>query len=254
MTPLEVALILYIALFVSVVNSEPKPLVLEDLVTNAENLLKSYGVKENTLTDARIYFEENVGSSDDISQTAKTVKDSFEKARDMFSVNFENVRTLDDAKTDVEVQVVKAIESLDQSNHLNSYIYIQLPLFQESLTQVIGQTKDERTSQLTRIIEATGLDKLGLSGATPNHSNIGGIASDLSTVLGLGQLFLAPPLAATERDLNFGLLDGVSLGRSLTAVSPYASLLFSIVAPYLTACASLVLTLIRVISLTIGFQ
>ena len=53
MTPLEVALILYIALFVSVVNSEPKPLVLEDLVTNAENLLKSYGVKENTLANAR---------------------------------------------------------------------------------------------------------------------------------------------------------------------------------------------------------
>ena len=120
MTSLEFALVSSFALFVGVVNSEPKPLVLEDLVTNAENLLKSYGVKENTLTDARIYFEENVGSSDDISQTAKTVKDSFEKARDLFSVNFENVRNLDDAKTEVEVQVVKAIESLDQSNHLNS--------------------------------------------------------------------------------------------------------------------------------------
>ena len=123
---------------------------------------------------------------------------------------------------------------------------------------MIGQTKDERTSQpasqLMRIIEATGLDKLGLSGVTPNHSNLGGIASDLSKVLGLGQLFFAPPMAATERKLDFGLLDGVSLGRSLTAVSPYASLLFSIVAPYLTACASLVFTLIRVISLTIGFR
>ena len=73
MAPLVFSLVLSIALFASVVNSEPEPLVLEDLVTNAKNLLKSYGVKENTLTDARIYFEENVGSGDDISQTAKTV-------------------------------------------------------------------------------------------------------------------------------------------------------------------------------------
>ena len=111
MAPLEQALVISIALFVSVVNSEPNPkaLVLEDLVTNAENLLKSYGVRENTLTDARTYFEENVGSTKEISQTTKTVKDSFEKAKDMFNVNFEKVRNLDD----VEVQVVKAIESLD---------------------------------------------------------------------------------------------------------------------------------------------
>ena len=111
MAPLEHALVISIALFVSVVNSEPNPkaLVLEDLVTNAENLLKSYGVRENTLTDARTYFEENVGSTKEISQTTKTVKDSFEKAKDMFNVNFEKVRNLDD----VEVQVVKAIESLD---------------------------------------------------------------------------------------------------------------------------------------------
>ena len=117
MTPLEVALILYIALFVSVVNSEPKPLVLEDLVTNAENLLKSYGVKENTLANARIYIEENVGTRQDISQTARTVKDSFEKARDMFSVNFDNVRN---AKTEAEVQVVKAIESLKKIIQVHS--------------------------------------------------------------------------------------------------------------------------------------
>ena len=110
MAPLEHALVISIALFVRVVNSEPNPkaLVLEDLVTNAENLLKSYGVRENTLTDARTYFEENVGSTKEISQTTKTVKDSFEKAKDMFNVNFEKVRNLDD----VEVQVVKAIESL----------------------------------------------------------------------------------------------------------------------------------------------
>ena len=79
---------------------------------NAENLLKSYGVGENTLTDARIYFEENVATSENISQTAKTVKDSFEKARDMFGVNFENVRNLEEAKT--EVQVVKASQNPDQ--------------------------------------------------------------------------------------------------------------------------------------------
>ena len=122
---------------------------------------------------------------------------------------------------------------------------------------MIGLTENERSNRLTRIIEATGLDKFGLSGVTSNHSgmtsNIGRIAADLGKVLGLGQLFFAP-LAATERELDFGLLDRVSLGRSLTAVSPYASLLFSIVAPYFTACASLLFTLIRVISLTIGFQ
>ena len=112
MTTLEFALVLYIALFVSVGNSEPSPSVFEDLVTNAENLLKSYGVKENTLTDARIYFEENVATSEDISQTAKTVKDSFEKARDMFSVNFENVRNLEEAQT--KVQVVKASQNPEQ--------------------------------------------------------------------------------------------------------------------------------------------
>ena len=86
-------------------------------------------------------------------------------------------------------------------------------------------------------------------------SNIGGIASDLGKVFGLSQLFFSPSLPPTEeRELNFGLLDGVSLGRSLTAVSPYASLIFSIVAPYATAFVSLLFSLFRAISLTIGFQ
>ena len=87
-------------------------------------------------------------------------------------------------------------------------------------------------------------------------SNIGGIASDLGKVFGLSQLLFSPSsLPATEeRELNFGLLDGVSLGRSLTAVSPYASLIFSIVAPYATAFVSLLFSLFRAISLTIGFQ
>ena len=115
MAPLEVAFVFSIALFVSVARSEPNPKALDfgDLVTNAGNLLKSYGVKENTLTDARIYFEENVGSTEEISQTAKTVKDSFAKAKDIFNVNFENVKNFDDVKSEVEVQAVKAIESLD---------------------------------------------------------------------------------------------------------------------------------------------
>ena len=115
MAPFEYALVLSIALFVSVARSEPNPKALDfgDLVTNAGNLLKSYGVKENTLTDARIYFEENLGSTEEISQTAKTVKDSFAKAKDIFNVNFENVRNFDDVKSEVEVQAVKAIESLD---------------------------------------------------------------------------------------------------------------------------------------------
>ena len=115
MAPIEYTLVLSIALFVSVTRSEPSPkaLNLEDLVTNAGSLLKSYGVKENTLTDARIYFEETVGSTKEISQTAKTVKDSFAKAKDIFNVNFENVRNFDDVKSKVEIQAVKAIESLD---------------------------------------------------------------------------------------------------------------------------------------------
>ena len=115
MAPLEVAFVFSIALFVSVARSEPNPKALDfgDLVTNAGNLLKSYGVKENTLTDARIYFEENLGSTEEISQTAKTVKDSFAKAKDIFNVNFENVRNFEDVKSEVEVQAVKAIESLD---------------------------------------------------------------------------------------------------------------------------------------------
>ena len=137
--------------------------------------------------------------------------------------------------------------------------FIQILILQGTLTQdlAMGPAEDEHTNQLMRIIEATGLDKFRLSGVTPNHSgmtsNIGGIAADLGKVLGLSQL-LFDPLAATEHRLDFGLLDGVSLGRSLTAVSPYASLLFSTVAPYLKACASLLFTLISVIGLTVGFQ
>ena len=126
---------------------------------------------------------------------------------------------------------------------------------QESLAQVTGLSKDEQSSQLTRILEVTGLDKLGL---TPNlsgvTSNIGGIASNMGKVLGLGHLLFEPPLAAGDREINFELLDGVSLGRSLTALSPYASLLLSIVAPYATGFVSLIYTLVRAISLTIGFQ
>ena len=101
------------------------------------------------------------------------------------------------------------------------------------------------------------MNKLGLSGVTPNlsgvTSNIGGIASNLGKVFGLSQLLFSP-LPTEERELNFELLDGVSLGRSLTALSPYASLLFSIVAPYATAFVSLLFSLFRAISLTIGFQ
>ena len=81
MVPPKYNLVLSLILFASVAISEAKPeaLVLEDLVANTENFLKSYGVKENTLTKAKIFFEENVGSTEEISQTAKTVKKSIEK-------------------------------------------------------------------------------------------------------------------------------------------------------------------------------
>ena len=94
MVPPKYNLVLSLILFASVAISEAKPeaLVLEDLVANTEKFLKSYGVKENTLTKAKIFFEENVGSTEEISQTAKTVKKSIEKAKDMFAVNLEKVR------------------------------------------------------------------------------------------------------------------------------------------------------------------
>ena len=94
MVPPKYNLVLSLILFASVAISETKPeaLVLEDLVANTEKFLKSYGVKENTLTKAKIFFEENVGSTEEISQTAKTVKKSIEKAKDMFAVNLEKVR------------------------------------------------------------------------------------------------------------------------------------------------------------------
>ena len=94
MVPPKYNLVLSLILFASVAISEAKPeaLVLEDLVANTEKFLKSYGVRENTLTKAKIFFEENVGSTEEISQTAKTVKKSIEKAKDMFAVNLEKVR------------------------------------------------------------------------------------------------------------------------------------------------------------------
>ena len=65
---------------------------------------------------------------------------------------------------------------------------------------------------------------------------------------------LVVPSSSKKHKINFDLLDGVSLGRSLTILSPYVSHILSLVVPYFKAFISLIYMFFSAISLTIGFQ
>ena len=174
MARLESVLVLYFALILTVVVSEPRTLVLEDLMNRAGNLLKSYGVRETTLNDAKVYLKENVGDAEELSQATTTAKDSLESAMNVF------LKNVKDTKIEENPSVVDSMKGLVQA--------------------------------------------------------------------------LVVPSSSKEHKINFDLLDGVSLGRSLTILSPYVSHLLSLVVPYFKAFISLIYMFFSAISLTIGFQ
>ena len=176
MARLESVLVLYFALILTVVVSEPRSLVLEDLMNRAGNLLKSYGVRETTLNDAKVYLKENVGDAEELSQATTTAKDSLESAMNVFLKNVE------DTKIEENPSVVDSMKGLVQA--------------------------------------------LVVPSSSKEH----------------------------QHKINFDLLDGVSLGRSLTILSPYVSHLLSLVVPYFKAFISLIYMFFSAISLTIGFQ
>ena len=174
MARLESVLFLNFALILTVVVSEPRSLVLEDLMNRAGNLLKSYGVRETTLNDAKVYLKENVVDAEELSQATTTAKDSLQSAMNVFLKNVE------DTKIEENPSVVDSMKGLVQA--------------------------------------------------------------------------LVVPSSSKEHKINFDLLDGVSLGRSLTILSPYVSHLLSLVVPYFKAFISLIYMFFSAISLTIGFQ
>ena len=174
MARLESVLVLYFALILTVVVSEPRTMVLEDLMNRAGNLLKSYGVRETTLNDAKVYLKENVLDAEELSQATTTAKDSLQSAMNVFLKNVE------DTKIEENPSVVDSMKGLVQA--------------------------------------------------------------------------LVVPSSSKEHKINFDLLDGVSLGRSLTILSPYVSHLLSLVVPYFKAFISLIYMFFSAISLTIGFQ
>ena len=174
MARLESVLVLYFALILTVVVCEPRTLVLEDLMNSAGNLLKSYGVRETTLNDAKVYFKENVGDAEELSQATTTAKDSLQSAMNVFLKNVE------DAKIEENRSVVDSMK-------------------------------------------------------------------------GLVQALVVPSSSTKEHKFNFDMLDGVSLGRSLTILSPYVSHLLSVIVPYFKAFISLIYMFFSAISLTIGF-
>ena len=176
MARLESVLVLYFALILTVVVSEPRSLVLEDLMNRAGNLLKSYGVRETTLNDAKVYLKENVGDAEELSQATTTAKDSLQSAMNVFLKNVE------DTKIEENPSVVDSMKGLVQA--------------------------------------------LVVPSSSKEH----------------------------QHKINFDLLDGVSLGRSLTILSPYVSHLLSLVVPYFKAFISLIYMFFSAISLTIGFQ
>ena len=176
MARLESVLVLYFALILTVVVSEPRTLVLEDLMNRAGNLLKSYGVRETTLNDAKVYLKENVGDAEELSQATTTAKDSLQSAMNVFLKNVE------DTKIEENPSVVDSMKGLVQA--------------------------------------------LVVPSSSKEH----------------------------QHKINFDLLDGVSLGRSLTILSPYVSHLLSLVVPYFKAFISLIYMFFSAISLTIGFQ
>ena len=176
MARLESVLVLYFALILTVVVSEPRTLVLEDLMNRAGNLLKSYGVRETTLNDAKVYLKENVGDAEELSQATTTAKDSLESAMNVF------LKNVKDTKIEENPSVVDSMKGLVQA--------------------------------------------LVVPSSSKEH----------------------------QHKINFDLLDGVSLGRSLTILSPYVSHLLSLVVPYFKAFISLIYMFFSAISLTIGFQ
>ena len=176
MARLESVLVLYFALILTVVVSEPRTLVLEDLMNRAGNLLKSYGVRETTLNDAKVYLKENVLDAEELSQATTTAKDSLQSAMNVFLKNVE------DTKIEENPSVVDSMKGLVQA--------------------------------------------LVVPSSSKEH----------------------------QHKINFDLLDGVSLGRSLTILSPYVSHLLSLVVPYFKAFISLIYMFFSAISLTIGFQ
>ena len=176
MARLESVLVLYFALILTVVVSEPRTLVFEDLMNRAGNLLKSYGVRETTLNDAKVYLKENVGDAEELSQATTTAKDSLQSAMNVFLKNVE------DTKIEENPSVVDSMKGLVQA--------------------------------------------LVVPSSSKEH----------------------------QHKINFDLLDGVSLGRSLTILSPYVSHLLSLVVPYFKAFISLIYMFFSAISLTIGFQ
>ena len=176
MARLESVLALYFALILTVVVSEPRTLVLEDLMNRAGNLLKSYGVRETTLNDAKVYLKENVGDAEELSQATTTAKDSLESAMNVF------LKNVKDTKIEENPSVVDSMKGLVQA--------------------------------------------LVVPSSSKEH----------------------------QHKINFDLLDGVSLGRSLTILSPYVSHLLSLVVPYFKAFISLIYMFFSAISLTIGFQ
>ena len=175
MARLESVILLYFALILTVVVSEPRTLVLADLMNSAGNLLKSYGIREATLSDVKVYFKENVGDAEELSQATTTAKDSLQDAMNVFLKNVEDTKIEEN------------------------------PSFVDSMKGVV-------------------------------------------------QALVVPSSSKKEHKFNFDLLDDVSLGRSLTILSPYVSHLLSLVVPYFEAFISLIYMFVSAISLTIGFQ
>merc|ERR1711994_845672 len=109
MARLESVLVLYFALVLNVVVSEPPTLVLEALMNSAGNLLKSYGVRETTLNDAKVYLKENVGDAEELSQATTTAKDSLQDAMNVFLKNVE------DTKNEENPSLVDSMQGLVQA-------------------------------------------------------------------------------------------------------------------------------------------
>ena len=144
-----------------------QPNIITNIVTNAENILKDYGVDDGTLESAKAYLRDSLGDTTKIEEAANSAKVSIEKAKDLLNINFDNVESLEDVTAEIQNKLAAATDNLATR-------------FDDTLTQVTGLSAEERNLKLAGLSQFTGIsslvenfgDYLRLPWATSEHGQL----------------------------------------------------------------------------------
>lgn len=118
--------------------NNPIGLSFNNIITNAESLLKENGVDAETLENAKEYLTESFGvDREQIVDTANTVNDSFEKVKKLFNI------TEEESLEEIKAKITASTENLGNK-------------VTETISAVTGLSKEETERKLTDIAEVTG--------------------------------------------------------------------------------------------------